>query len=98
MTGKAFADYVKLFHTSRRQSISSKQLDLKFGVKSSQIRKVVNRLRIGVTPICSYEYGYFYAETHAELEETVFQLRSRMKQIVAAEQGLSKILYQKTTY
>lgn len=37
MTGKAFADYVKLFHTSRRQSISSKQLDLKFGVKKDHL-------------------------------------------------------------
>lgn len=98
MTDKEFAVYMKSFHTGRRRSISSKQLELKFGVKSSQSRKVVNRFRIGGTPICSYEYGYFYAETQAELEETVLQLRSRMKKIGAAEQGLSKTLYQKTTY
>ncbi len=43
-------------------------------------------------PICSFEGGYYYADTEEELAHTIRQLRSRIKKIAHAERGLTKAL------
>jgi len=42
--------------------------------------------------ICSFDAGYYYAETEEELQRTVRQLRSRIRKIAHAERGLTKAL------
>lgn len=83
-------EFLQKYHTGEANSISSRQLEHIYGISGSTVREVVNRLRAHGVPICSYAFGYYYAETKEELDRTIRQLRSRISKIAEAERGLVK--------
>lgn len=85
-----FAEYLQAFHTGERNAISSRELETIFRIRGPDLRRCVNRLRCESIPICSFDYGYYYAETEEELSRTIRQLRSRRTKIARAEYGLCR--------
>lgn len=83
-----FAEYLQTFHTGERNAISSRELETIFRIRGPDLRRCVNRLRYEGIPICSFDCGYYYAETEEELSRTIRQLRSRRIKIARAEYGL----------
>lgn len=87
---KKIAEYLKGFHSGEKRAISSRDLAKAFGISGRAVREIVNRLRVEGVPICSSEYGYFYAADEHELGRTIRQLTSRIKRISEARRGLVK--------
>jgi len=88
------AEYLKAYHRGESSSVTSKELERVFDIRGPDLRRTINRLRGNGIPICSYDYGYYYAETEQELQRTIRQLRSRIKKIAHAERGLTRALEQ----
>lgn len=84
------ADYLYHYHSGERNIISSRELEATFRIRGSELRRMINHLRVDGIPICSTDKGYFYAETEEELQRTIRQLQSRIKKIAHAERGLIK--------
>ena len=85
-------EHLKEYHTGERNIVSSRELEVAFQIRGSELRTVINAERGKGFPICSTDKGYFYAETEEELQRTIRQLRSRIKKIAHAERGLTKAL------
>ena len=85
---KHLADY----HLGESRAVTSKELERTFHIRGPDLRRAINRLRGKSHPICSFDYGYYYAETDEELRRTIRQLQSRIKKIAHAERGLVKAL------
>ena len=62
------------------------------GVSSTDLRKIVNRLRRRGIPIASDRSGYFYAQTAGEVYTTIRQLRKMANGLEAAIRGLEQSL------
>lgn len=86
------ADYLKTFCMGEQAAVTSRTLEKTFRIRGPDLRRRINRLRGNGVPICSFDSGYYYAETEEELQRTVRQLRSRIKKIAQAERGLTKAL------
>ena len=86
------AEYLKAFCMGEQSAVTSRTLEGAFHIRGPDLRRSINRLRGKGVPICSFDSGYYYAETEAELQRTVRQLRSRIKKIAHAERGLTKAL------
>ena len=89
---KAVAEHLQQYHLGEARSVSSKELERTFQIRGPELRRIINQLRGSGVPICSYDYGYYYAETEQELLRTIRQLRSRIKKIAHAERGLTSAL------
>ncbi len=87
MPDKQIADYLRQYCKGEYRAVTSRELKTIFGIRSRELRGIVNRLRGGV-PICSAKLGYFYAGNEQELSRTIQQLTSRIKKIAAARRGL----------
>lgn len=87
---QVLCDYLERYHSGEMEPASSKKLEAIFHVKGSELRRIVNNLRSQSHPICSNASGYFYASKQQELNATVAQLTSRIKQIAKARDGLRK--------
>jgi biotin operon repressor len=90
MLDRKITEYLKGFHRGESRAVSSRELEAAFGISGRELRGTVNRLRVSGVPICSSEYGYFYAADEAELNRTVRPLTSRIKKIAEARSGLIK--------
>jgi len=88
MNTEALLRYLKQRCTGRQNAIKSPALEALFRVRGASLRKAVNALRCEGHPICSDEYGYYYAATEAELTATIRQLGSRISRIAGAKNGL----------
>ncbi len=88
MPDKQIADYLRDYCKGESRAVTSRELGTVFGIRGSELRGIVNRLRCGGVPICSSEFGYFYAGNDQELSRTIRQLTSRIKKIAAARRGL----------
>ena len=88
----AVAEHLQRYHLGEALSVSSKELERTFQIRGPELRRIINQLRGSGVPICSYDYGYYYAETEQELLRTIRQLRSRIKKIAHAERGLTSAL------
>lgn len=86
------AEHLKDYHCGERSVVSSRVLEATFHIRGPDLRRAINRLRGDGIPICSSDRGYYYAETEEELEQTIRQLRSRIKKIAHAERGLTRAL------
>lgn len=75
-----------------RNAIRSKDLSGLFGISGVTVRAKVHKLRTMGVPICSGAEGYWYAETDAEVRATIGQLRSRVKHILEAVEGLDNYI------
>ena len=89
---EALAEYLALYHKGEVNAVTSRELECSFQMRGSELRREINALRGDGIPICSFEGGYYYAATAEELERTIRQLRSRIKEIAFAERGLSSAL------
>ena len=85
----ALCEYLKKYCLGSSRKVYSRNLETIFHVKGTEIRKMVNSLRCKEAPICSDAEGYYWAETKQELEETIFQLNSRIDKIAKARDGLA---------
>lgn len=90
MLDKEVVSYMKAFHYGESQAAHSRKLEKKIGIRSRELREVVSRLRMGGVPICSSDYGYFYAADEEELNRTIRQLTSRITKMAQARSGLIK--------
>lgn len=86
------AKYLKDFCMGEQAAVTSRTLEGVFHIRGPDLRCSINRLRSEGVPICSFDSGYYYAKTKAELQQTVHQLRSRIKKIAHAERGLTRTL------
>ena len=86
------AEHLEKYHCGECRAVSSRELERVFDIRGPDLRRVMNRLRGEGIPICSFDYGYYYAETEQELQRTIRQLRSRIRKIAHAERGLTKAL------
>lgn len=92
----SIAEHLETYHCGENRAVSSRELERAFSIRGPGLRRIINRLRGDGIPICSFDYGYYYAETEQELQRTIRQLRSRIKKIAHAERGLTKALAQFT--
>ena len=74
--------------TAKGASKAIKSKDLSDWGSGVEVRRAVHRLRVAGFPICSYKYGYYYADTLQELTATLYSLRSRYYAIRQAYKGL----------
>ncbi len=61
MLQEEIAEYLKDFHQGESKVITSRELESAFIIRGSELRGIVNRLRSEGVPICSFEFGYYYA-------------------------------------
>lgn len=88
MPDKQIADYLRDYCRGESRAVTSRELGTVFGLRSRELRKIANRLHCAGVPICSSEYGYFFAGNEQEPSRTIRQLISRIKKIAAARCSL----------
>ena len=93
MLKSELAGYMEIFHCGEQYAAVSRELEMAFGIKGAELRALINALRRDGVPICSNEKGYFYAETDAELLQTIRHMSSRIAGISGAIRGLKKRVY-----
>ena len=78
-------------HHGKDNAIVSRALEERLGCKGTMIREMVNELRSTGVPICSDRSGYYIAKSREELDRTIVQLKSRVKKIQSAIDGLKAV-------
>ena len=78
-------------HQGKDNAIVSRALEERLGCKGTMIREMVNELRSAGVPICSDRNGYYIAKSREELDRTIVQLKSRVKKIQSAIDGLEAV-------
>lgn len=86
------AEHLEAYCCGEAHAVTSRELETAFDIRGPDLRRRINQLRGDGIPICSFDGGYYYAETEEELARTIRQLRSRIKKIAYAERGLTKTL------
>lgn len=81
--------FLSLIPEGAESRITSCEICSLTGIKGSEVRRIVNRLRERGEPIASDGEGYFIAKTYEELEHTLRQLDSRINAIKRARDGLN---------
>lgn len=76
----------------KENAVTSPDLEAMFGMKGSEIRKTINRLRSDGKPICSGQTGYYYAASTEEIQKTIRNLDGRIAKINRAKIGLLKTM------
>ena len=92
MHEKQLLDYLKGACLGRAYRVGSAELERALGVSSTDLRKIVNRLRRRGIHIASDRSGYFYAQTAGEVYTTIRQLRKMANGLEAAIRGLEQSL------
>ena len=90
---EVLAEYLKHFHQGEENAIHSRDLEKLFDLDRRSLQRNISRLRQDAVPICSSGAGYFYAQTQAEINDTLRRLRTNMP---SARDGLAhaSLLYQ----
>jgi hypothetical protein len=70
--------YLKRRHVGREKAISSRALEARFCVCGATVRRAVLRLRRMGEAICSDPCGYYYAQSGAELWDTIGRMERRV--------------------
>ena len=78
-------------YQGKDNAIVSRALEEQLGCKGTMIREMVNELRSAGVPICSDRNGYYIAKSCEELDRTIVQLKSRVKKIQSAIDGLEAV-------
>lgn len=84
----AICEYLKKHHTGKDKAIYSRELERIFSLDGRTLRRKISSLRQDGFPICSDETGYYYAETQAEINETVCRLNALVLRISNARTGM----------
>ena len=91
MTKETVALYLENGFKGRRNVISSRELERVLGISGNELRRRVNRLRQDTVPIAADQRGYF-AETAAEVYDTIRGLQKMRSGLDAAISGLERAL------
>lgn len=86
------AEYLMEYAVGESQAKTAR--DLRAFGKPVEIRQYVHTLRVSGHPICSNQNGYFYASQVSDVEMTMANLRSRVKSIQQAYDGLESSKWQ----
>lgn len=84
--------YLKNNCFGRQKSVKSPVLERVLGLRESELRKLVNRLRKKAVPIGSGPEGYFYAAHAGEIYGTIRHLKEMQNGLQEAIQGLETAL------
>lgn len=76
----------------REHRVSGRTLERALGIRGTDLRKLVSRLRKRGIPICSDRNGYFYAVQASEVYTTIHQLEAWIAGARASVQGLEQSL------
>lgn len=74
----------------RENAIKSYQLTELTGLRGSEIRASVNRLRADFHPICSTRKGYYLTDCADDIDITIKIYNSRINKMIQAKEGLAK--------
>lgn len=85
------AEYLQEYHQTEGTAIKARELGDLFNVRGKPLRDIINILRQEAIPICSSWYGYWYSTEQRDIDKTLHQLRSRVKNINHAIAGLDRI-------
>ena len=89
--------HLEHYHRGQSKATSSKELEVAFSIKGTELRQMVNKLRSEDYPICSDANGYYYPACIREVQATAAQLNSRIVKIAKAKSGLMKYINENTT-
>ena len=92
MREKQLLHYLKGACTGRKYRASGAELERALGLRGTDLRRLVNRLRRRGVPIASDRRGYFYAATAGEVYGTIRQLRQMADGLEKAIAGLEAAL------
>ena len=90
MTNETIARYLENGYKGRKNAVSSRELERTLAISGNELRKRVNRLRRDTVPIAADQRGYYYAETAAEVYDTIRQLKQMVSGLEAAISGLER--------
>ena len=82
-------DYLIGNHKGKENAIHSKELETRFNICSSTVRRYVSSMRKSGIPICSDETGYWIGKTAGEVNKTIRRLGVFMGGIGNARTGLA---------
>lgn len=85
-------EFLSIGHVGEKNAVSSRELEKYMGCCSREIRDAVSILRTEGVPICSSSKGYWFAVDDAEIRQTMARLRSWIKSMNVALEGLDKCL------
>ena len=85
---KNIVEYLKLYGRGKDNAITSKTIEITFGMTGFALRRAINILRSEGVPICSGRRGYYYAETYDDIFETISDLRHRIERMECAIKGV----------
>lgn len=74
----------------RENAIKSYKLTELTGLRGSEIRASVNRLRADFHPICSTGKGYYLTDCAEDIDITIKIYNSRIHKMIQAREGLAK--------
>lgn len=92
MQRETIARYLEEGYKGRKNAISSCALEKALGLSGNELRKKINRLRCDSIPISACRGGYFYAETAAEVYDTIRSLEKMRDGLNATIAGLVRSL------
>ena len=90
MTKETVALYLENGFKGRRNVISSRELERVLGISGNELRRRVNLLRRDTVPIAADQRGF--AETAAEVYDTIRGLQKMRSGLDAAISGLERAL------
>lgn len=85
---EGLCEYLKDLHRGEREAIHSCELEELFEVTGSQLRYAINRLRSNGYPICSSDFGYYYAASQDDIDHTIRRLNASVAAMSRARNGL----------
>ena len=91
MTNETIARYLENGYKGRKNAVSSRELERTLAISGNELRKRVNRLRRDTVPIAADQRGYYYAETAAEVYDTIRTLEKMRKGLDAPTSSASSI-------
>ncbi len=86
---QALYDYLIENHIGKDSAVHSKELEDKFDICSSTIRRYISNMRKSGIPICSDETGYWVGANSREVNETIKRLGDFMGGVGNAKTGLA---------
>lgn len=92
MTNETIARYLETGCKGRANVVSSRELERALSISGNELRRRINRLRRDTVPIAADQRGYYYAETAAEVYDTIRSLQKMRGGLDAAIAGLERAL------
>lgn len=92
MTNETIVRYLEIGCKGRANVVSSRELERALGISGNELRRRVNLLRRDTIPIAANQRGYYFAETAAEVYDTIRGLQKMRSGLDAAISGLERAL------